>query len=144
MDGRRAVAAADHAADGDHDDVHQQMFPIPRVPGIGERLEVGTDRFDVDPFGGHARHPGRRPTASPRDPRSRPDANAARSPDVADRGRSRQPAQVAYLYALAVTLTQSRRSPMEPCKDETRGPEGAPEARREEPKLRRFRIVKLE
>ena len=67
--------------------------------GVGEGLEVGADRFDVDPFGGHARHPGRRPTARPRDLPSRPSAKAVRSPDVADRGRSRQTVQVAYLYA---------------------------------------------
>ena len=57
MDGRRAIAAADHAADGDDDDIDQQMFAIARVPGVGERLEVGADGADIDELG-HGRHPG--------------------------------------------------------------------------------------
>ena len=63
MDGRRTIAATHHAAHGDHHDIDQQMFAIPGMPGVGERLEVGTDGFDVHPFGCHATHPGMRQAA---------------------------------------------------------------------------------
>ena len=49
VDGRRAVAAAHHAADGDHHDVDQQVLAVARMPRVGEGLEVGADGFDVHP-----------------------------------------------------------------------------------------------
>ena len=68
MDGRRPIAATDHPADRDHHDVHQEVLPISRMPRVGERLEVGTDRLDVHPSGRHARHPGRRQAGPLSDP----------------------------------------------------------------------------
>ena len=57
MDGGGAVAPADDAADGDDDDIDQEVLAIARVPGVGERFEVGADGADVDELG-HGRHPG--------------------------------------------------------------------------------------
>ncbi len=47
MDGGRTVTTTQDAAHCDHHDIHQEMFPIPRMPRVGERLEVRTNCFDV-------------------------------------------------------------------------------------------------
>ena len=40
MNGRRATRATQDAAEADDHNVHQQMFPIPRVTRICQRLEM--------------------------------------------------------------------------------------------------------
>ena len=55
----------------------QEMFPIPRMPRVGERLEVRTNCFDVHQVCCHASHPGRRQAGSTSDPRSRRCASTA-------------------------------------------------------------------
>jgi hypothetical protein len=42
------------------------------MPRVREGLEVGPDRFDVDPLGGHVQHPGLCHTASGCNPRLHP------------------------------------------------------------------------
>ena len=37
MDGGRTVITTLDAAHCDHHDIHQEMFPIPRMPRVGER-----------------------------------------------------------------------------------------------------------
>jgi hypothetical protein len=93
-----------------------------------DRLEGGRDREKK--IGRTVGGSSSRRRIDPGEAKLAPPAERAAEPDEAHAGDP--------------TLTQSRRSPMELCKDETRGPEEAPEARRDEPKLRRFRIVKLE
>ena len=88
MDGRRTIAATQHATHRDHHNIHQQMFTISHMSRVGERLEVRTDRFNVHPFGCHATHPGMRQAGSPSDPRSHLRASTAMSQDVPHRGRS--------------------------------------------------------
>ena len=52
MDGGGAVAPAEDAADGDDGDIDQEVLAIARVPGVGERFEVGADGADVDELRG--------------------------------------------------------------------------------------------
>ncbi len=48
MNGGGSVAIAEDAANGDDDDIAQEVFAIARVPGIGKRLKVRADGFDID------------------------------------------------------------------------------------------------
>ena len=47
MNGRRPVATAEDAGDANDDRLDQQVLPIPRVTGVFERFEVGTNRGDI-------------------------------------------------------------------------------------------------
>ena len=56
MNGGGSVAIAEDAANGDDDDIAQEVFAIARVPGIGKRLKVRADGFDIDELC-HEKHP---------------------------------------------------------------------------------------
>ena len=56
MNGGGASAIAKDAADGNDDDVTEEVFAIARVTWIGERLKVRADGFDIDELG-HEQHP---------------------------------------------------------------------------------------
>ena len=77
MDGRRTVATTQDAAYRDHHNIHQEMFPIPRMPRVGKRLKVRTNCFNVHQFRCHASHPGMRQAGSSSDLRSRQCASTA-------------------------------------------------------------------
>src|SRR6516165_7674535 len=101
MHGRRAIATAQDAADRDDDDIDEEVFAVACVPGIGKRLEVGSNRANIDELG-HESYPCHRlgtrqdePTAA----RDRP--IAVRYKDISRRQRA-QASQIAYLCALAL------------------------------------------
>ena len=58
MNGRRATRATQDAAEADDHNVHQQMFPIPRVTRICQRLEMRPERTDIHTQLSHATPPG--------------------------------------------------------------------------------------
>src|SRR5437868_4246672 len=49
--GRRAIATAQDATDRDDNDIDEEVFAIARMPGIGQRLEVASNRADIDKLG---------------------------------------------------------------------------------------------
>lgn len=101
MDGGGSIAPAEDAADGDDDDIDQEVLAIARVPRIRERFEVGAEGADVDELG-HGRHP----WFSRCGPWPRTEAvsgpGTRTGTKISTRGPSRQTTQTAQLYARAV------------------------------------------
>src|SRR3954451_15771452 len=103
MDGGGSIASAEDAADGDDDDIDQEVLAIARVPRIGERFEVGAEGADINELG-HGRHPGfSRCGPWPRT-EAVSDPGTRTGTKISTRGPSRQTTQTAQLYARAVPV----------------------------------------
>src|SRR5512135_1833131 len=101
MDGGGSIASAEDAADGDDDDIDQEVLAIARVPRIGERFEVGAAGADVNELG-HGSHPGFSPCGPWRRTEAVSDPGPRTGTKISTRGPSRQTTQTAQLYARAL------------------------------------------